>query len=158
VKIGLDQFPPRRMSEEDKRVLEEACTTGKLPDGRAAEAKRGGALKLGSVDHKKRWTDYDQRVLDGACTTGKLPDGRGASQNRLARYLGFSRQTIIIRLKGRQLPRHFEAMSEGAIHSGSVRRIAGYGKHLARALDKMRRYSARPLSRFGRKPRREQAG
>lgn len=71
----------------------------------------------------KRWKPEHQAVLDHACVTGKLPDGRGASQNRLARLLGFSRQTIVVRLNGRQLPRHFEAMRDGARSSAYVRAV-----------------------------------
>lgn len=71
----------------------------------------------------KRWTTEDQAVLDDACRTGRLPDGRGASQNRLALYLGFSRQTIVNRLCGRQLPLRCEAMSDGARRSAYVRAV-----------------------------------
>lgn len=79
VKIGLCQFAVRHLSDEDKQVIEDACRTGFLPDGRVA------------------------------------------SQNRLATYLGFSRQTIVNHLKGRLLSRHIEAQSDGARNAAYVR-------------------------------------
>lgn len=66
-------------------------------------------------------SERDKAVIEEACRTGLMPDGSCASQNRLARYLGFSRQTIVNHLRGRQLSRHSEAMSNGAKNAAYVR-------------------------------------
>lgn len=78
----------------------------------------------------KRWGPNDQAVLDSALRTGRLPDpdNRVATQERLALYLGFSRQTIAKRIGG-QLPLHIELKREGGSRGGMT---TAYRRRVAR--------------------------
>lgn len=78
----------------------------------------------------KHWSDGDQAVLDHALRTGRLPDpdNRIATQERLALYLGFSRQTIAKKL-GSKLPLHIELKREGGARGGMT---TAYRRRVAR--------------------------
>lgn len=76
-----------------------------------------------SRETQKRWTTDDTATVDEVCRTGRLPDpdNRIATQERLALFLGFSRQWIAKRLAGRKLPLCTKLMSEGGMKSAERR-------------------------------------
>lgn len=88
-------------------------------------------MKIG-LEHfaARRWRPEDQAVLDHAMNTGRLPDpdNRVATQERLALFLGFSRQTIAKRIGG-QLPLHVELKREGGARGGMT---TAYRRRVAR--------------------------
>lgn len=81
----------------------------------------------------------DRAILDQACETGRLPDGRIATQERLALYLNFSRQTIVNNLAGRKLPLHVELKREGGSRGGIS---AKYRRQLSR-INEIKRHENR---------------